>query len=127
MNGQALSPPTAPPTKTNFRDFSREADDWDSWSRCYQTQLSAIACSDALTGEEENKVGQGRSNFNSDGVSPREVMQGQSGMDLSHDARQELVAQNRAYVRMFKPSVRSSRSTLPYQWPEATKTAHHRL
>ena len=37
------------PIEINFNEFSRESEDWTTWSRVHRAQLSALGCADALT------------------------------------------------------------------------------
>ena len=48
----AASKPTiekSPPIKIDFRKFSGEPEDWTTWSKVHQSQISALGCADALT------------------------------------------------------------------------------
>ena len=38
-----------PPIKIDFKEFSREPEDWTTWSKVHRAQLSELGCADALT------------------------------------------------------------------------------
>ena len=50
-----------PTLKIDFKEFSGEPEDWNTWSRVHHAQLSALGCADALTaeGDDDIKIGAG--------------------------------------------------------------------
>ena len=52
-----------PSLKIDFKEFSGESEDWNTWSRVHYAQLSALGCAAALTAQGEDDLKIGRSDF----------------------------------------------------------------
>lgn len=48
-----------PTSKIEFKEFSGEPENWNTWSRVHQAQLSALGCDSALSakGDDGKKIG----------------------------------------------------------------------
>ena len=71
-----------PPIKIDFKEFSREPEDWTTWTKVHRAQLSALGCADALTETAGDETKVNRDDFVRGSVDP----------DRSHKAQQAWVS-----------------------------------
>ena len=56
--------------KLDFQEFSGEPEEWNTWSKIYLAQISALGCEDVLTIPTEDDVGVEAENFDGSQVHP---------------------------------------------------------
>ena len=63
-------PPTEafPSLKIDFKEFSNEPEDWNTWSRVHQAQLSALGCAEALSAKDDHDIKIWSDDFDSSSV-----------------------------------------------------------
>ena len=70
---------TRPPTKhfpclkIDLKDFSGEPEDWNTWSRMHQAQLSALGCAEALSAKDDHDIKIGGGDFDRSSVDPERL------------------------------------------------------
>ena len=62
-----------PSLKIDFKEFSGESEDWNTWSRVHYAQLSALGCAAALTAQGDDDLKIGRSDFTDDEADPEQL------------------------------------------------------
>ena len=67
----------SPPIKIDFKEFSREPEDWTTWSRVHRAQLSALGCADALTETAGDETKVDRDDFDRGSVDPDQIRKAQ--------------------------------------------------
>ena len=72
-----------PSLKINFKEFSGEPEDWNTWSRVHQAQLSALECAETLSAKGNDDIEIGSGDFDSSIVDPERLRTAQSGVCIA--------------------------------------------
>ena len=67
----------SPPIKIDFKEFSREPEDWTTWSKVHRAQLSALGCPDALTKTAGDETKVNRDYFDRGSADPEQLHKAQ--------------------------------------------------
>ena len=67
----------SPPIKFDFEEFSGEPEDWTTWSKVHQAQLSAVGCADALTETTGDETEVNRDDLDRGSVDPDQLHKAQ--------------------------------------------------
>ena len=67
----------SPPIKIDFKEFSREPEDWTTWSKVHGAQLSVLGCADALTETVGDETKVNRVDFDRGSVDPDQLHKAQ--------------------------------------------------
>ena len=65
------------PIKIDFKEFSREPEDWATWSKVHRAQLSAHGCADTLTETASDEMQVNRDDFDRGSVDPDQLHKAQ--------------------------------------------------
>ena len=67
----------SPPIKIDFKEFSREPEDWTTWSKVHRAQLSALGYADALTETAGDETKVNRDDFDRSSVDSNRLRKAQ--------------------------------------------------
>ena len=62
-----------PSLKVDFKEFSGEPEDWNTWSRVHQAQLSALGCAEVLSVKGDHDIKIGGDDFHRSSVDPERL------------------------------------------------------
>ena len=62
-----------PSLKIEFKEVSGEPEDWNTWFRVHQAQLSALGCAEALSAKDDHDIKIRSGNFDSSSANPKQL------------------------------------------------------